>query len=202
MDRIRKKLTQASFISEGKSAPKFLWLHLEHDQIILLYNAVMRGYLNYYNFTHNYTRLVSYIEFILKQSCAKLLATKFSLGTMAQTYKKFGPKLTGPKGSTLLKPSYKTSLKFLTKASPVVGALFQEKSTATLDKLNCKVCGSDYRVELHHVRAMKDLNPKLSYMDRVMVRINRKRIPLCRRCHMMKHRGGETVFDSKGEVIR
>lgn len=155
----------------------------------------MRGYLNYYNFTHNYTRLASYLEFILKQSCAKLLATKFSLGTMAQTYKKFGSKLTGPKGSALLKPSYKTSLKFLTKASPVIGALFQEKSTATLDKLNCKVCGSDYRVELHHIRAMKDLNPKLSYMDRVMVRVNRKRIPLCRRGHMLKHRGRETVFD-------
>lgn len=195
MDRIRKKLGQASFISKGNSSPKFLWLHLEHDQIILLYNAIMRGYLNYYNFTHNYGRLASYIEYILKQSCAKLLATKFHLGTMAQTYKKFGAKLTGPKGMSLLKPSYKMSLKFLTKPSPVIGALFQEKSTATLDKLNCKVCGSDYRVELHHIRAMKDLNPKLSYMDGLMVRINRKRIPLCRSCHMMKDRGRETVFD-------
>lgn len=161
----------------------------------MLYNGVIRGFLNYYSFTHNYGRLASYIEFILKQSCAKLLATKFNLGTMAQTYKKFGSKLTGPKGKSLFKPSYKMTLKFLTKPSPVIGALFQAKSTATLNKLNCKVCGSDYRVELHHIRAMKDLNPKLSYMDRLMVRINRKRIPLCRSCHMMKHRGG--VFDKR-----
>ena len=195
IDRIRNKMTQASFMVNGKSAPKFLWLHMEHDQIILLYNAVMRGYLNYYSFVHNYGRLASFVEYILKQSCAKLLATKFTLVTMAQVYKKFGGKMTGPKGHSLFKPSYKITMKFQTKSSPVIGALFQEKSTATMDKLECKVCGSDNRVELHHVRAMKDLNPKISYMDRMMVRINRKRIPLCRTCHMMKHRNKETILD-------
>ena len=107
---------------------------------------------------------------------------------MAQVYKKFGSRLTGPKGKSFYKPSYKMSLKFLTKASPLVGALYQEKSTATLDNLRCSVCQSEYRVEFHHVRAMKDLNPKISYMDRQKVRINRKRIPLCRSCHMLKHR--------------
>lgn len=169
---------------------------MEHDQIIMLYNSVMRGYLNYYNFVHNYGRLVSFVEYILKQSCAKLLATKFSLKTLAQVYKKFGGRMTGPKGNSLFKPNYKISLKFLTKSSPVIGAMYQAKSTATLDNLQCKVCGSDYRVEMHHVRAMKDLNPKLSYMDRLMVRTNRKRIPLCRTCHMMKHRRKETVFNN------
>lgn len=155
----------------------------------------MRGLLNYYSFVHNYGRLASYIEYILKQSCAKLLATKFSLGTMAQVYKKFGGRLTGPKGKTLFKPSYRITLKFLSSASPIVGAMYQGKSTATLDNLKCSVCDSDYRVELHHIRAMKDLNPKLSYLDRQMVRINRKRIPLCRRSHMLNHRNHETTFD-------
>jgi hypothetical protein len=155
----------------------------------------MRGFLNYYSFTHNFGRVASYVEYILKQSCAKLLATKFSLGTMAQVYKRFGGSLKGPKGKTLFKPSYRITLKFLTSTSPVVGAMYQEKSTTTLDNLKCSVCDSDYRVEMHHIRAMKDLNPKLSYMDRQMVRINRKRIPLCRRCHMLKHRNQETTFD-------
>jgi group II intron reverse transcriptase/maturase len=197
IDRIKKKLTQASFLNKGKSAPKFLWLHNKHDQIILLYNSVLRGYLNYYNFVHNYGRLASYTEFILKQSCAKLLATKFNLGTMAKTYKKFGSSLTGPGGKSLYKPGYKITLKFITKPSPVIGALYQEKTTATLDKLKCSICNSEHKVELHHVRAMKDLNPKISYLDRQMVRINRKRMPLCRICHMMKHRKQETTFDRK-----
>lgn len=155
----------------------------------------MRGYLNYYNFVHNYGRLASYTEYILKQSCAKLLAAKFSLGTMAKVYKKFGNSLTGPKGKSLFKPSYKITLRFLTSASPVIGGLYQEKSTATLDNLKCSICESTHRVEMHHIRAMKDLNPKISYIDRQMVRNNRKRIALCRQCHMMKHRKRETVLD-------
>lgn len=153
----------------------------------------MRGFLNYYSFVHNYGRLVSYVEFILKQSCAKLLATKFHLGTMAKAYKKFGPGLTGPKGKSIFKPSYKMTLKFLVSQSPVIGALFQDKSVATLDNLKCSICESTHRVEMHHIRAMKDLNPKLSYLDRQMVRVNRKRIPLCRPCHMLRHRKNETA---------
>lgn len=118
INRIKDKLAKASFIKNGKSSPKFIWLALDHDQIILMYNSVLRGLLNYYNFTHNYGRLVSYTEYILKQSCAKLLAAKFSLGTMAKVYKKFGSSLTGPKGKSFYKPSYKMSLKFLTSVSP------------------------------------------------------------------------------------
>jgi len=195
LDRIKNKLTQASLMDKGISVPRFLWLHLNHDQIIHLYNAVLKGYLNYYSFVHNYGRLASYLEFILKQSCAKLLATKFKLGTMAKTYKKFGSRLTGPKGFFLNKPCYKIPIKFSVKASPVIGSLFQKKTNVTLDNLRCSVCDSNYRVELHHVRAIKDLNLKISYMDREMVRINRKRIPLCRACHMLKDRNHETIFN-------
>ena len=119
LDRIKKKLSQANFMYKGISAPKFLWLHLDHDQIIHLYNSELRGYLNYYNFVHNYARLASYTEYILKQSCAKLLAAKFNLGTMAKVYKKFGSKLEGPKGISIYKPSYKISMKFLTKPPPL-----------------------------------------------------------------------------------
>lgn len=113
---------------------------------------------------------------------------------MAPVYKKFAGRLTGPKGVSFYKPSYKMTLKFLTKATPLVGSLYQ-KSRASLDNLKCSICHSLYRVEPDHVRAMKDLNPKISYLDRQMVRINRKRIPLCRKCHMLKHGNRETVFD-------
>ena len=93
---------------------------------------------------------------------------------MAPVYKKFAGRLTGPKGVSFYKPSYKMTLKFLTKATPLVGSLYQ-KSRASLDNLKCSICHSEYRLEQDHVRA-KDLNPKISYLDRQMVRINRKRI--------------------------
>jgi hypothetical protein len=163
-----------------------------------MYNSVLRGFLNYYSFAHNYPRVTSYVTYILKQSCAKLLATKYSLGTMSQVYKKFGPQLAishpdskDPKKLKLysfLVPNYKITMRFLTNSSPVIKALFGSISLANLDKLECAVCGSKYRVEMHHVKFMKDLNPKLSYLDKLMVRRRRKQIPLCRECHMKHHR--------------
>jgi Type II intron maturase len=43
IDRIIKKLTSASFIKNGRSSPKFLWMANSKDQIITLYNSVLRG---------------------------------------------------------------------------------------------------------------------------------------------------------------
>lgn len=195
---ILKKLHTAGFMEEGKSHPKFVWMSLEHRQIIYLYNAVLRGYLNYYNFTHNYGSLVSSLLHILKSSCAKLLAAKYTLKTQAKVYQKFGPYLAAPTSSTkvnsekeakFLQPSFKITLKFLTNTTPIIKALYGSKSIASLYNLSCSICGSDYRVEMHHVRAMKDLNPKLSLIDRLKVRRARKQIALCRECHMKKHRG-------------
>lgn len=191
IDRIKSKLTEAGFLKSGKSHPRFVWLHHNHDQIIHLYNAVFRGYINYYSFAHNYHRLVSILSLYLKQSCAKLLATKFNLGTMKKAYDKFGSQLESPNKIKFLKPSYKITLKFNVKANPIIASLYGSKSIASLESLKCSICGSDYRVEMHHVRAMKDLNPKLSYIDRLMVKANRKQIPLCRPCHMAKHKGIE-----------
>lgn len=172
-----------------------------------MYNSVLRGYLNYYQFAHNYGKLVSTLVLVLKSSCAKLLAAKYSLGTMAKTYKKFGPQLTAPNNSekstktkerkpkeiSFLNPSYAITLKFLTKNVPVITTMYGSKSLATLDGLVCNNCGSDYRVEMHHVRALKDLNPKLSAIDRLMASRRRKQIALCRECHMKKHHNRDKI---------
>jgi hypothetical protein len=169
-------------------------MSLEHREILHRYNAVFRGFQNYYSFTHNFGSLTSLLNHILKQSCAKLLATKFRLQTMAKVYEKFGPQLETTDGEhSFIKPSYKISLKFKKKASPMVKALFGTVSLASLDNLKCSICNSDYRVEMHHIRHMKDLNPKISYLDKLMVKRRRKQIPLCRSCHMGYHRDPKSV---------
>jgi group II intron reverse transcriptase/maturase len=103
---IKKKLKDTGFIVKNEPAPRFLWLHNNHDQIIHLYNSVMRGFLNYYSFAHNYSRLVSLLNHILKQSAAKLLAAKFKLGTRAKVYAKFGKNLTSPNNISFMQPNY------------------------------------------------------------------------------------------------
>jgi hypothetical protein len=154
----------------------------------------MRGYLNYYSFVHNYSRVVSLLNFILKQSAAKLLAAKFNLGTRAKVFKKFGPNLTSPKRISFIHPSYKGNyLNFKTKKvdnntlENIQGLYVSSKSLASLHQIVCGVCGSNYRVEMHHIRKMSDLNPKISHIDKLMVKANRKQTPLCRECHMKRH---------------
>ncbi|KAN0025610.1 hypothetical protein ACTFIU_004078, partial [Dictyostelium citrinum] len=59
--RIRTKLRNAGFMSKGRPDPKKVWTVLEHKQIIDLYNAVFRGYINYYKFAANYGKMVSFL---------------------------------------------------------------------------------------------------------------------------------------------
>jgi hypothetical protein len=78
---------------------------------------------------------------------------------------------------------------FKVNADPQVITLYTKglKSLARLENILCKSCGSNYKVEMHHIRALKDLNPKLRAMDKIMASIKRKQIPLCRECHLKLH---------------
>jgi len=49
----------------------------EKDAIIVLYNSVYRGIINYYRFVDNFNDLSAKVHYILKNSCAKLLTAKF-----------------------------------------------------------------------------------------------------------------------------
>jgi predicted HNH restriction endonuclease len=44
-------------------------------------------------------------------------------------------------------------------------------------------------IEMHHIKSIKTINPKLSKFDQLAARINRKQIPLCRGCHLKVHQG-------------
>ena len=195
LERIVSRLHMASFMKNNISYPKFVWMSLEHRQILHLYNSVLRGILNYYNFVHNYGKLVSRTTYMLKQSCAKLLAAKFSLHTMSKVYTKFGSNLeyvhvskeNKKKVYSFIKPSYKLTFKFIINSTPVVQTLYGSKSIANLDDLVCVKCESSVNVEMHHIRQLKDLNPNLDMIDKLMASRKRKQIPLCRACHVDKH---------------
>jgi len=95
VDRILEKLAKAGFMAKGIPSAKMKWLANSKDETILLYNAVYRGIMQYYSFAQNFNSLSSHIHMILKASCAKLLATKFTLGTQAAVYKKYKKNLRG-----------------------------------------------------------------------------------------------------------
>ena len=183
-EKIRSKLADISMLSGNKPVPIFLWLPLNHDQIIYLYNSVMISFLNFYSFVDNYSQFVSWFKWVIYSSAAKLLARKFDL-SVTKVFKKFGPHLSSGK-SVLYDPKHLASApKFKIDVTPVTPNLYAKfKSRVTSYKLLCAKCRLDYRVEMHPIREMKNLDPKISKVDCLMVRANRKQFPLYRECHM------------------
>jgi group II intron reverse transcriptase/maturase len=197
LDRIHKKLNDVGFLKDKTPIPRFLWLHNSKDQIISLYNSVYRGYLNYYSFAMNKNQLISYLHFILKTSCAKLLAAKFTLKSQNRVYLEFGKDFKGKDKIGFIVadygltpwdfkiPSDIRSQQNKVSENGIINTLYAESiSVASLENLSCSKCGSKYRVEMHHVKYLKDLNPKLSKIDALMAKRRRKQIPLCRECHL------------------
>jgi hypothetical protein len=56
-----------------------------------------------------------------------------------------------------------------------------------LDK-DCFICKSNIRVEMHHIRHLKDVKDKPTLI-KIMSQINRKVLPLCKQCHVKVHAG-------------
>lgn len=193
LDRIYKKLDSAGFwsIGEKRSTPRNLWFHQSKDAIILLYNSVLRGYLNYYSFVNNFGQVAVSLEWVLKNSCGQLLASKFKLKSILGVINKFGNDFKGDDNIAFFKPKYTKNIWDFKgkKVKTDLKALYASRiSNASLDGLACSKCGSEIQVEMHHVRKLSDLNPKLSEIDRIMIKRRRKQVPLCRPCHMEHHR--------------
>jgi thymidine kinase len=103
-----------------------------------------------------------------------------------------------------LKPSYKINTwDFKSNPKDRIKTLFASYlSAATLNDISCSKCGSTERVEMHHVRLLSDLNPKLSEIDKIMVKRRRKQIPLCRSCHLDHHKTHKPWGQNKFKKIR
>jgi group II intron reverse transcriptase/maturase len=200
-DRLINKLKNAGFCDGGgKSLPKFQWMQYEHGTILDLYNAVIRGIFNYYSFIDN-VLVLARIYYILKSSAAKLLAAKYSLGTQAKVYKKFGnslkfiDKVRGNKEHTLYaRTSWKRSpmdFKVSSKddVQTIIPALYARRVTRTRLFDDCVICGSTENIEMHHVKHLRKMGGNLSVKEKSMVSMNRKQIPVCKACHVDIHAG-------------
>jgi group II intron reverse transcriptase/maturase len=190
IDKVTKKLTNNGFLEKGRPYPKFIWMSEPKDAIILLYNSVYRGIMQYYRFADNFNRLSSKVHYVLKESCARLLAAKFKTGTQASIYATYGKNLKGWDKHKFVDIMLGINTAAFNVKVDDVSLRYKAKgiSLASLEGLKCSLCESDYRVEMHHVRMMKDINPKASAVDKIMARKNRQQIPLCRKCHMEHHK--------------
>lgn len=110
LDDIRRKLYALGILKNGRPYPRNVWRGYTHRQILILYSSIFRGYLNYYSFAHNYSRMATFLYWTLKGSCGMLLASKFNLRSVSAVLYKFGKDLTY-KEIKLIKPRNKTDQK-------------------------------------------------------------------------------------------
>lgn len=210
IDTIVSKLSNKKFCRRGlRGHPTRVgkFIHLELDVIIQQYLWVARGLLNYYSFVDNYARLRARVLYILLYSCALTFASKLKLGTLKKVFKKFGSQLKVQDKSGKVVASFDCS-KFA-KSSPGFAKSQPSNPFAVIDRVaaatqrtrkimssECSICGSVHKLEMHHIKHLRKAGTavKGNSLLSLMVRMNRKQIPLCYECHQRVHRG---LYDGK-----
>nr|ACD85984.1 putative reverse-transcriptase protein [Volvox carteri f. nagariensis]ACX84835.1 putative reverse-transcriptase-like protein [Volvox carteri f. nagariensis]ACY06074.1 putative reverse-transcriptase-like protein [Volvox carteri f. nagariensis] len=98
MDKIIARLVSKGFLNRTnlgkvKATAKRNMVNMDHADIIMFYNSMINGILNYYSFADNRSSLGSIVR-LLTHSCALTLALKYKLRTAAKAYHMFGTNLT------------------------------------------------------------------------------------------------------------
>lgn len=62
--------------------------------------------MNYYSFVHNYGSISGHIHNILRSSCAKLLAAKFSQHSQKKIFEVYGKNMKGKDNIAFVEPTY------------------------------------------------------------------------------------------------
>lgn len=179
--------------SQGK------YIHHPTDYIVNKYASIWRGIANYYSNATNFGAL-NQVYYILLYSCVLTLARKLNLGTKHKVFSKYGPLLTIKNNKDEVIASFpkweKPKLARKDWGSQTLPVdLISKISKYNIRSLEifdqpCKICGSTEKIEMHHVRHLKDtLNKKQDYLTDMMRKMNRKQIPVCQNCHNKIHKG-------------
>lgn len=165
--------------------------------IIMRYKSILNGLMNYYSFADNKLRF-NKVHWILKQSLRKSICCKLKIGKRA-FIRRFGEDI-------IVKYKLKDKIKTINFETPdltrksmlFLGAskfvdpftnIYWKVSTINSLEKPCASCGSTDNIEMHHLKHIKTINVKLNDFDKKLASINRKQIPLCRKCHVSVHQG-------------
>jgi hypothetical protein len=124
---------------------------------------------------------------------------------MRKVFSKYGPNLTikDEKGEVIA--SYPARKYVRPKRFNIPESLVKKDIVKTLSerigrgrkdlKGPCTVCGSDKNIEMHHVRKLskRKRTRTRDWLLDIMIRMNRKQVPLCKSCHVGYHRGKKRI---------
>ncbi len=187
----------------GKTQQKSDLISLSDAEIILAYNAELRGFANYYALALNAKRDMSKLAYLEQQSLFKTLARKHKT-TVTKTVKHLK---TDDEYKLMVRNEQKTRiirvfrLKDLkppprtdpqVDIQPKVFALTLSRSEVIrrLNAEQCEYCGTrEGPFEVHHIRKLKDVEHGKQRWQKVMASRHRKTLILCLQCHRLLHAG-------------
>ena len=206
-DVVRAKC--AAYMRRGKPVHRAERLHDKPYSIVSQYQVEFRGIANYYRRAVNLTSL-DRLRWVMGLSLAKTLASKLKI-SVAQVYKRYGTTIEtnqGPRkvlkveqarpgqdplvaywgGISLARDTRAT---LVDKVPPILNGRTELVERLLAD--TCELCGSTVKVQVHHVRALKDLRKKgrakpPAWME-VMAARRRKTLVVCAPCHVDIHAG-------------
>jgi group II intron reverse transcriptase/maturase len=203
MDVIRGKC--ATYMQHGKPVGKWVMRNDSAFSIVAQYQSILRGVVAYYQLADNVGWLAR-LKWVMETSLTKTLAAKLRI-RVHQVYRRFGTTIATPTGP---QKRLQVVVERGEGKPPLVAhwggiSLAREKHvvlndepprvwntrTELLERFlaeTCELCGSKEQIEVHHVRALKDLQrkgqgPRPQWV-RLMAARQRKTLVVCRQCHM------------------
>ena len=194
----------------GKPIHRKALTHNTDFSIIAQYQQEYRGLVEYYRLAYNLSSRMSRLHGVMQRSLVKTLACKFQI-SVPQVYKRYKTTIEtsdGPRKvlqTTIERAGKKPlvaqwggiSLKWQKYAvldeNP---QLIWNKRAELIQRLlaqTCELCGLRVRADVHHIRALKDIQksgrPDKPQWMKVMAARRRKTLIVCEACHSAIHGG-------------
>ncbi|MDQ6532166.1 reverse transcriptase domain-containing protein, partial [Flavobacterium sp. LHD-85] len=174
---------------------------LDDLEIISQVNSEIRGFYNYYAIANNSSYVQSF-SYIMEYSMYKTYALKYQTSVSKEKTKKcingvFSIPYKNRKGDIIYRRFYNEGFKRQKIARgayvdnlPMTVTITGGRNSliARLQNEKCELCGANEKLEMHHIRKLKDLKGKEDWMKRMIAR-KRKTLAVCSKCHDKIHAG-------------
>lgn len=197
LDKLEKKHVYDAKNGWGRAVNP--WTVKSDYEIVESFNWLARGIVSYYAQGLNRFRPIERVMYIIDHACKKTIGKKHKMSAL-QAIDKYGDPIIAKRmkeGKEIrIRQFGKEDAKKLYEKIRSTGAGTERvyemenyinwRTTLKL-KSECVVCGSKDKIEMHHIKKVKDTKEK--GFKRIMVILNRKQICVCKECHVKIHKG-------------
>ncbi len=200
----------ARYLRHGKAIHRAELAHDSAYSIVARYQQEYRGVVEYYQLAYNLYQF-NHLKWLMERSLAQTLAHKLRL-SVSQVYRRYQATIETERGPRV---GLQVRVERGERQKPLVatwgGVPLARRAAAVLNDSplhicgprtelerrllaqTCELCGSQADIQVHHVRALKDLRRKgqadRPFWVKIMAARQRKTLVVCRACHAAIHSG-------------